>query len=138
MPQEEINKMLEELEITKKEILKEMEENHKIPLVIEENMRLNHQNNSNNGRTGEVVIGRLAVRYAAKYLRSNWTSIAARVAPKFAKYLGKNTAFKVLDYLEDKCDTVDNLCWCLWRELLPSFVPDSVVGGIKNATLFLI
>lgn len=82
--------------------------------------------------------GKGIVLKAGKWLMKNWSKVVAK-APKWLKpYLKYNFAIRVIEKYLDISTTIDNLVWRVLRELLPSWIPDPVVGGLKNVIVTII
>lgn len=86
----------------------------------------------------EYGAGELIVPRAAKWITKHWYKIVEK-APNWVKpYLKFDAAMKVMRYYINISDTVDGFVWGLLRDLLPNWIPDPVVGGLKNTIMGLL
>lgn len=83
-------------------------------------------------------IGKGIVLKAGKWLMKNWYKVVAK-APKWLRpYLKYNFAIKVIAKYMDISTTIDYMVWGILRDLLPNWIPNPVVGGLKNVIVTII
>lgn len=80
----------------------------------------------------------LIVVKAGKWLRKHWNKVVSKAPSWLKPYLGASFAFKLLDKYMQISDTIDGLVWSVLRDLIPRWVPDPIVGGLKNVIVTII
>lgn len=82
--------------------------------------------------------GKFIVVRAEEWMVKHWPKIVEK-SPKWLKpYLKFDTAMKAMRYYVNISDTVDVYVWRVLKYILPGWIPDPVVGGLKNTIMGLL
>ncbi|MBY0756936.1 hypothetical protein K5V21_16060 [Clostridium sardiniense] len=82
--------------------------------------------------------GSLIVLKAGQWLMKNWPKVVAKAPTWLKPYLKFSFAGKVIGKYMEISTTIDHLVWGILRDLIPRWIPDPIVGGLKNVIVTII